>query len=379
MKTTASYRILWVTLVFAQCLCAQASNQVLGWDALVSSVKEREDSLSASSIAYLQITSNDEGRIYAVDAVKVHVRRPFEKWVRHTVHRSASNNWPISLPELAIANLEELDEIHAWQLFDRLCEAVPPSIDVLANGRTLQLSPSKPGLWEGQLTAAISNFSRRGGLLGAFLYGEEWLSDALAAWDVSGSAVADRYVLRQKGASATHLVVRPSTDGKFIALLEKWNDRDSKVALAKGSLGSCRLRVRVTELGNQLPSRLASRLHLKAECDVAYGRSGDVRIVTWIRSDKATAAASVFAQDVLPEEVASLDGAVIFRDEVTFEVTELGDTSRFMNVLDSYLQPDVPGKSNQTQPSEDSTGALAALIVLAVVVGLFFAWRRRMQ
>ena len=82
---------------------------------------------------------------------------------------------------------------------------------------------------------------------------------------------------------------------------------------------------------------------------------------------------------MLPEEVASLDGAVIFRDEVTFEVTELGDTSRFMNVLDSYLQPDVPGKSNQTQPSEDSTGALAALIVLAVVVGLFFAWRRRMQ
>jgi hypothetical protein len=255
-------------------VCAIPAQTSPDWSKFLAEVDRREHVLRMSEIRYLEIVTSKDGGVFSINATKVYIVGPCEKWLRVAVDPRKTLEPSLEVGDLS--NFSAWDSGLPWRVHAQLESRLSPSITIISNGRTVILSPGPHSLWEGRITANVVPFERRGALMAGILYQEEWLSDLLPLWKLLNAACdgpTNTFVLRSPTTpSRTLRMTTDSSKSYAITLMETWEANAGQPNIGVSELGVCRSRVEILEHAQYgkdvwLPSRAHQRLAERSALD----------------------------------------------------------------------------------------------------------------
>ncbi len=341
-------------------LCAQDP-----WNRLVEAVAAREEWVRGNALSYLELHANrSSSRPFYGAFVSFIGEGSKEKWVRYSASLQGASQ------EQFQATFIDWNQGSLIDLETRLLQA-QPQIAIISNGRTLILTHDSARLWAGELHKGIEPFARRGGLIGSFLFGEQWLSAALRVWKPYKQEVVGGLMVFDLRADPDQMfTIRMYVnqgEGQRIERMEYWAPHPSQPAacLESSQLGCLQIKLAVSKF------TAVGHLQFPADMDLqtSYGAVGGNHAKLWVRYTPQTARdPETFSLDALPAEIASLQGAAVVRDRLTLESYAIGAAPGIEAMLRSYQSPP-PSDSKETESnSMQSWGYVSAVVVGAALI-----------
>jgi len=280
-------------------------------------VHARESILGSFEIDYFEAFFGRRGHNALNDLCVVQLNRPDEKWLRYTIPRDEDLSKTVSVK----ATLED-------EILTVVRQRARPVISVFASGRQLVVSPEPDcsQLWVGTLYAGADGYSRRGGLSCGLFFCQEWLSDVLCEHPCISA------------------IERPGHLIEYVYLTD--------VAPSVPIHGFCRVLVdpnqdyypiRIEQISSKLP---LSDIHWDQDPQIEIDFVSETKRLQDVATSKVILEGATHARSgvtstlvarvvprltplpsrptAIPEEIAAVDGAVDYVDQLTGERIHLG-------------------------------------------------------
>jgi hypothetical protein len=331
------------------------------WSDFVRAVNGREEWVRNNNLMFVEVTSERGAPTpFLLDIVLLTAAGTREKWVRYS-HRLEGGAAEPKFPAIGSWNAALAMEVQIQALKTAL-----PQISILADGRTLTLSHDRGRLWTGRISQDVDHFPRRGGLVGAYLFGEEWLSAVVRDWGVVTSRMeGDVTVFDLRTAPSSKFVIRLHTrasKGYRLERLEYWVPT-RKLSLGTGDIGSLAISASAIQFIEIKGMWFPTEVEVFRSSGAASGNHSRL----WIQHSarEAVVDPQAFSLRGLPAELKQFDAGAVIRDDVSLEILSAGNAPGLDDLHALYLQSSF--SADQSAPS--GGGSMSRMAILAVCAG----------